>query len=150
MALLSKIPVAFVEIRFFAHATEDLTKVTKAVEQIFPTDFIEEVEFKRTNLKGHYKNPIVLFEAKIKAENAKNAFVDSLFSRIGNTDKKELLREIDLHVEKGSLYLRLDKQAALYGEIKLCTEDPIRIRIRFMKKGITDILKICKAFELLS
>jgi len=146
---LSKIPVAFVEIRLFAHATEDLTKVTKAVKQIFPIDFIEEMEFKKTSLKGHYRNPIVLFETKLKAENVKNAFIDNLFSRIDVTDKEELLREINLHVEKGSLYLRLDKQAALYGEIKLCTEDPIRIRIRFMKRGITDILKICKEFGML-
>ncbi|MDH5451299.1 MAG: hypothetical protein OEX77_10465 [Candidatus Bathyarchaeota archaeon] len=146
---MSKIPVAFVEIRLFAHATEDLTKVTKAVKQIFPIDFIEEMEFKRTGLKGHYRNPIILFETKIKAENVKNAFIDSLFSRIGVTDKEELLREIDLHVEKGSLYLRLDKQAAFCGEIQLGTEDPIRIRIRFMKRGITDILRICKEFGML-
>ncbi len=146
---MSKIPVTFIEIRLFAHATEDLNKVTEAVKQIFPKDYTEEVEFKRTNLKGHYGNPITLFETKMKEGKTIRAFVDSLFSRISVMDKENLLRDIGLHVEKGSLYLRLDKQAALSGEIKLCTEDPIRVRIRFKKRGMEDILKVCREFEML-
>lgn len=146
---MSKIPVTFIEIRLFAHATEDLNKVAEAVKQIFPKDYTEEVEFKRTNLKGHYGNPITLFETKIKGGKIIRAFVDSLFSRISIMDKENLLRDIGLHVEKGSLYLRLDKQAALCGEIKLCTRDPIRVRIRFRKGGIEDILEVCREFEML-
>jgi len=141
---LSKTPIVFIEIRLFAHATEDLSKVAEAVKQIFPVGYSEEVEFRRTNLKGHYGNPITLFEAKIKDGKKARAFVDSLFSRISLTDKEDLLREIGLHVEKGSLYLRLDKQAALRGEVKLCTEDPIRVRIRFRKGEIEEILEVCK------
>ena len=146
---MSKIPVTFIEIRLFAHATEDLNKVTEAVKQIFSKDYTEEVEFKRTNLKGHYGNPITLFETKIKEGKIIRAFVDSLFSRISVIDKENLSKEINLHVEKGSLYLRLDKQAALCGEIKLCTKDPIRVRIRFKKRGMEDILKVCREFEML-
>ena len=141
---MSKTPIVFIEIRLFAHATEDLSKVAEAVKQIFPVGYSEEVEFRRTNLKGHYGNPITLFEAKIKDGKKARAFVDSLFSRISLTDKEDLLREIGLHVEKGSLYLRLDKQAALRGEVKLCTEDPIRVRIRFRKGEIEEILEVCK------
>lgn len=146
---MAKIPIVFIEIRLFAHATEDSNKVIEAVKQIFPADYTEEVEFKRTNLKGHYGNPITLFETKIKEGKIVNAFVASLFSRISVTDKEDLLREIGLHVEKGSLYLRLDKQAALCGEIKLCVGDPIRVRIRFKKGGIEEILKVCKEFGML-
>ena len=146
---MSKIPIAFIEIRLFAHATEDLNKVTEAVKQILPIDYTEEVEFKRTNLKGHYGNPIILFETKIKERKIIKRFIDSLFSCISVMDKENLLRDISLHVEKGSLYLRLDKQAALCGEIKLCTEDPIRVRIRFRKGGIEDILEVCREFGML-
>jgi hypothetical protein len=146
---LSKIPIAFIEIRLFAHATEDSNKVTEAVKQIFPTGYTEEVEFKRTDLKGHYGNPITLFETKIKEGKTIRAFIDSLFSRLSAMDKENLLREISLHVERGSLYLRLDKQAALCREIKLCMRDPIRVRIRFRKGGIEEILKVCKEFGML-
>jgi len=147
--MIVKNPVTFIEIRLFAHATEDSNKVAEAVKQIFPKDYTEEVEFKRTNLKGHYGNPITLFETKIKEGKIIRAFVDSLFSRISVIDKENLSKEINLHVEKGSLYLRLDKQAALCGEIKLCTKDPIRVRIRFKKRGMEDILKVCREFEML-
>ena len=146
---MSKIPITFIEIRLFAHATEDSDKVTEAAKQILPADYTEEVEFKRTNLKGHYGNPITLFMTRIKEEKTISAFVTSLFSRINAMDKESLLREIRLHVEKGSLYLRLDKQAALCGEIKLCTGDPIHVRIRFKKGGIEEILKVCKEFGML-
>jgi len=146
---LAKIPIALVEIRLSAHATEDSNKVTEAVKQIFPVDYTDEVEFKRTNLKGHHGNPITLFETKIKEEKTIRAFIDSLFSRINAMDKESLLREIGLHVERGSLYLRLDKQAALCGEIKLCTGDPIRVRIQFKKGGIEEILKVCRELGML-
>ena len=146
---MSKTPIAFIEIRLSAHATEDPNKVVEAVKQIFPMDYKEEVEFKRTNLKGHYGNPITLLETKIKEEKTIKPFVDRLFSRISVVDKEILSREIGSHVEKGSLYLRLDKQAALYGEIKLCAGDPVRVRIQFRKGGVEDILGVCKKFGML-
>ena len=145
---MSKIPIAFVEIKLFAHATEDPNKVTEAVKQILPMSHTE-VEFRATNLKGHYGNPITLLETKIKERKVIKDFIDSLFSRISVIDKENLSREIGLHVEKASLYLRLDKQAALCGEIKLCTGDPIRVRIRFRKRGIEEVLKICREFGML-
>ena len=146
---MTKIPITFIEVRSFAHATEDSSKVIEALKQILPTEHAEEVEFKRTNLKGHYGNPITLFEARMSEEKMVRDFVDSLFPRISAIDKENLLTEIGLHVEKGSLYLRLDKQAALSGEIKLCTGDPIRVRIQFRKGGTEEILKVCKEFGML-
>lgn len=149
MARLSKIPVAFIEVRSFAHATENPDKVMEATKRIFSTDSLEEVEFRRTSLKGHYGNPITLFEAKIKEEKVIKGLIDNLFPRINAVDKESLLREIGLHVEKGSLYLRLDKQAALHGDVKLCTADPIRVRIRFKKGEVEDIIKVCREFGML-
>jgi len=146
---LSKIPVSSIEVRSFAHATEDPDKVMEATKRIFPTDSLEEVEFRRTSLKGHYGNPITLFEAKIKEEKTIKGLIDNLFPRISAMDKESLLREIGLHVEKGSLYLRLDKQAALHGDVKLCTADPIRVRIRFKKGEVEDIIKVCREFGML-
>lgn len=146
---MSKIPITFIEIRLFAHATEDPNKVLETAKQILPADYTEEVEFTRTNLKGHYGNPITLFTTRIKEEKPISAFVTSIFSRISAMDKESLMREIRLHMEKGSLYLRLDKQAALCGEIKLCTGDPIHVRIRFKKGGVEEILNVCKEFGML-
>jgi len=142
--LPSQIPVAYIGIDFFAHATEDVEKVMEAVKQILPKNRAEEIDFKKSNLKGHHGNPIVLFEAKIEGKELIKAVVESVFSRLSILDKETLRREIEMHVEKGSLYIRLDKQAAFQGIVKFCTVDPIRLRIRFRKGKIEEIVKICE------
>jgi len=149
VAVLPQILVAYIDIRFFVHATENLDKVVEAVRRMLPSDYIDEILFKKDNLKGHHGNPITLFETRIKEKEIIKAFVENLSSRLDELDKEVLRREIDLHVEKGSLYVRLDKQAALQGELKLCTTDPIHVRIRFRKTKIEDIVKTCQELGLL-
>ena len=145
-----QIPIAYIDIRFFAHATEDLDKVVEAVQRVLPSDYMEDIVFKKSNLRGHYGNPITLFEAKIKNKEIIRVLVENLSSHLTELDKETLRREIHLHVEKGSLYIRLDKQAALQGKLKLCTSDPIRIRIRFRKRKIEDIVKTCRELGMLT
>jgi len=142
-------PIAYIDIRFFVHATEDSDRVVEAVQRVLPSDYIDDVVFKRDNLRGHYGNPITLFETRIKKRETIRAFVEHLSSRLDELDKETLRREINLHVEKGSLYVRLDKQAALQGALKLCTADPIRVRIRFRKTKMEDIIKLCVELGLL-
>ena len=147
---MSQIPIAYIDIRFFAHATEDLDKVIEAVRHILPSGHMEDMAFKKSNLRGHYGNPITLFEAKIKNKEAIRALVENLSSHLSELDKETLSREIHQHVEKGSLYVRLDKQAALQGKLKLCTSDPIRLRIRFRKRKIEDTVKVCQELGMLT
>lgn len=148
-AVLPQMPIAYVDVRFSAHATEDPKKVMEAMQKILPSDYMDNIVFKKDNLKGHYGNPIILFETRIKGKEIIQAFVKNLSSGISELDKETLLREINLHSEDGNLYLRLDKQAALQGELKLCTADPIRVRIRFRKKRTEDIIQICRELGML-
>lgn len=150
MINLPQIPVARIDIKFFAHATEDLEKVMEAVRHILPTNRVEEIEFKKDSLKGHHGNPIVFFETKIEGKELVKAVIDSVFSRLSELDKEVLRREIAMYVEKGSLYLRLDKQDAFQGVVKLGTADPIRLRIRFRKGKIEEIVKICEELGIFS
>ena len=136
--------IAYIDVRFSVHATEDPNRVIKAVHQVLPTDYIDDIVFKKTTLRGHYGNPITLFETRIKKKEMVRVLLGNLFTNLNEQDRESLLKEIDLHVEDGSLYVRLDKQAAFQGEMKLCTADPIRVRIRFRKKRIEDIVKICQ------
>ena len=150
MVDLPQIPIAYIDIELFAHATEDSEKVKKAVKNILPADRAEEIDFKKNSLKGHHGNPIVVFEAKIEGKELVKAVVDSVFSRLSTLDKEALRREVERHVEKGSFYVRLDKQAAFQGVVKLGTADPIRLRIRFRKGKISDIVKICEELGILA
>lgn len=142
-------PIAYIDIRFFAHATEDVNKVVQAAQRILPADYADGILFKRSSLRGHYGNPISLFETRIKGREMVKAFIENLSTSLSGSDKEALLNEIELHVEKGSLYIRLDKQAALQGDFKLCAADPIRVRIRFRKKKPEDIVKVCQEIGVL-
>jgi len=147
---LSQLPVAYVDVRFCAHATEDVEKVVMAVQNILPSEHMEDISFKRSNLEGHYGNPITFFAARIKDKETVRALVENLSVNLSSLDKEELGREINRYVEKGNLYIRLDKQAALQGKIKLVTSDPIRIRIRFRKSKIEDVIEICREIGMIT
>ena len=147
---MSQLPVAYVDVRFCAHATEDLDKVMEAIHNILPSDNIEDISFKRSGLDGHYGNPITFFETRIKDKETTRALVENLSANLSSLDKEELGREIHRYVEKGSLYIRLNKQAALQGKIKLVTSDPIRIRIRFKKSKIEDVIEICREIGMIT
>lgn len=142
-------PIAYVDVSFFAHATEDEAKAIEATRNLLPTSQLENIVFDRSNLRGHHGNPITLFETKIKEKDIVKAVAENLSSNLGALDKETLLREINLHVEKGSLYLRFDKQAAFQGTFKLGVADPIRVRLRFNKNQLEDVVQICKEIGML-
>ena len=147
---MSQLPIAYVDIRFCAHATEDLDKVMEAIQNVLPSDRLEDITFNRSNLEGHYGNPITFFETRIKDKETVRALVEKISSNLSSLDKEELDRTINRCVEKGSLYIRLNKQAALQGKIKLVTSDPIRIRIRFRKSKIEDVIEICREIGMIT
>jgi RNA binding exosome subunit len=147
--VLSQISVAYIDVRFFAHATENIEKVVAAVQHVLPSNYTEDITFKKSNLQGHYGNPITLFEAKIRDEGAISALVENLSFCLGESDKKTLSKQVHLHMERGSLYIRLNKQAAFQGKLELCKSDPIRIRLRFKKAKVEEIIKACQELGLL-
>jgi len=149
-SLSKALSIAYVDISFFAHATEDEGKVLEAVRHLLPsTVHVEDLMFRRSNLRGHHGNPITLFESKIKDKSIVKAVVENLASNLSALDKETLLNEIGLHLEKGSLYIRLDKQAAFEGSFKLTTADPIRFRLRFTKNKLEDVIEINREIGML-
>lgn len=142
-------PISYIDVSFFAHATEDEAKVIEATRHLLPASQLENIDFSKTSLRGHHGNSIALFETKIKEKEIVKAVAESLSSNLGVLDKETLLREISLHVEKGSLYLRFDKQAAFQGTFKLGVADPIRVRLRFNKNQLEDIVQVCREIGML-
>jgi len=85
---LSQLPVAYVDIRFCAHATEDVDKVVMAVQNVLPSDHVEDVTFNRSNLEGHYGNPITFFDARIKDKETVRALVEKISSNLSSLDRR--------------------------------------------------------------
>jgi len=138
-----------VDIGFFAHATEDEDKVLEAVRHLLPHAHVGSIIFEKSGLRGHHGNPIVLFESKIKDKDVVKAVVENLASNLTPLDKETLLNEVELHLEKGSFFIRLDKQAAFESSFKLATADPIRFRLRFKKNRPEDVVEICREIGML-
>jgi len=147
--LSSKIPIGYIDIRVFAHATEEVDKVLNAVRNIFPSELIDLIAFKKSNLTGHHGNPIILFETRIKEKNAAKTVFEKLSLGLSILDKELLNNEIKQHLDKGNLYIRLDKQSAYLNELKLSSADPIHLRIHFKKHSQEEVIDICRKFGLL-
>jgi RNA binding exosome subunit len=147
--LSSKIPIAYIDIRTSVHATEDTDKVLIALRNTLPAESIETVAFRNTNLTGHHGNPITLIETRIKDKGTAQKTFEKLSVGLGLMDKELLSNEIKQHLEKGNLYLRLDKQSAYMNELRLCQPDPIHFRIHFKKPNPDEVIEICRKFGLL-
>jgi hypothetical protein len=145
----SKPPIAYVDIRVFAHATEDYEKVQAAVRNLLPDELAQTLIFETTSLTGHYGNPITLFTAKLVDKKLLPAALERLGAGLNSLDKEELCRDLKLHLEKRNLYLRFDKQSAYLGNIKFTQNDPVHFKIHFKNKSAAEITDLCKNAGLL-
>jgi len=137
------------EIRVFAHATEDPDKVQTAVRNLFPLELAETLVFEKASCTGHHGNSIILFTAKLCDKKLLPVAVEKIGSGLSAIDKEELSREFKLHLEKGNLYLRFDKQSAFLGSAKFTQNDPIHLKIHFKNKTSQEILDFSKQTGLL-
>ncbi len=145
----SKPPIGYIDIRVFAHATEDTDKVQTAVRNLLPTELTQTLIFEMTSLTGHYGNPITLFTAKLTDKKTLPAALQKLGEGLNSLDKEELSRDLKLHMEKRNLYLRFNKQSAYLGNIKFTQNDPVHFKIHFKNKSPQEIVDICKSAGLL-
>jgi RNA-binding protein len=145
----SKYPIAYLEIRVFSHATEDMTKVETAVKNTLPETLAAEVVFNKTNCVGHHGNPIVLMETKLTNKQALPSALEKIAAGLSSLDKEQLNEEIQQHIQKHNLYLRFDKQNAFLGNLKTAHDDPIHFKIHFKNKTPEEIMNLCKQAGLL-
>lgn len=145
----TKPPIAYIDIRVFAHATEDPVKVQTAVRNLFPTELLETLVFEKQNCTGHHGNPIILFTSKLTEKKLLLKALEKIGKELGALDKEDLNRDIKLHIEKGNMYLRFDKQSAFLGSLKLTQIDPIHLKIHFKNKTAQEIMEISKQTGLL-
>jgi RNA-binding protein len=145
----SKPPIAYVDIRVFSHATENQGKVETAVKNLLTEVLAENILFQKSTLEGHHGNPITLFTARLEDKKQLPVMLKKMGDGLSALDKEALNNDIKLHVEKGNLYLRLDKQSALLGTAKFTQNDPIHLKIHFKDKTIDEIIEFCKTSGLL-
>ncbi|MFH0748655.1 MAG: RNA-binding domain-containing protein [Candidatus Bathyarchaeota archaeon] len=120
-----------IEICFLVHATEDLDKVLQAVTNIFPEDHSKDIDYEKSFLLGYHKNPIIMVKTSIEDKLSASSFLRRVLTELEPDDKILLSAGIRSQIDsRQNFYLRLDKQEAFLGRLKLCTIDPIHIKAR--------------------
>ncbi len=106
-------------------ATEDEKRVLETLSIFAPLESIL-----ISSVKGHFGNEIKILEATLKNKECL-AFFDFLKEQLPSEELLKLRREIPERIdEKSCFHLRLDKQAACKGFIKLTnTKDSIDISV---------------------
>ncbi|APW98639.1 hypothetical protein CHINAEXTREME_13005 [Halobiforma lacisalsi AJ5] len=126
---MPQIPLHYVDLRTFCYATEDEKRVEEALRTFLPGDDDESdrdedededeepFPIERTESEGHYGDRILVLSARV--ENADD--VRYVLSRLADLEEFDrLIDELDDRVtENTELFLRLDKQAAFGGDVRL-------------------------------
>ncbi|MEM3736589.1 MAG: RNA-binding domain-containing protein [Candidatus Bathyarchaeia archaeon] len=126
------LPLAFIEVRAISHATENLEKVMTALQNVISSEILDEVQISREQLEGHFGNPIVLMKARVNRKSGIRKMTEELFNRLPRQELEKLSSDLERRIdEDGNFYIRLDKQAAYRGEIRLGEFDVIRLQFKF-------------------
>ncbi|SEH14600.1 hypothetical protein SAMN04487967_1679 [Natronorubrum sediminis] len=120
---MPQIPLHYVDIRTFCYATEDEKRVDEALRTFLP----EEFEIQRAESEGHYGDRILVLSARLeRADDVRHAL-----SRLADLESFEtLIDELDERVtDNTELFLRLDKQAAFEGDVRLGDGITVRAKV---------------------
>ncbi|MBN2335915.1 hypothetical protein JXL21_10190 [Candidatus Bathyarchaeota archaeon] len=119
-----------VEITVLVHATEDESKVRKAVLNLFPAE-VETPVFEATGLKGYFGEPITTLKVTVKHRRPATDLFDRVVLGLSSLDLQALLDELPQRIdETNNLYIRLDKQGAYLGKVRLEGHDAIRFKAK--------------------
>ncbi|GAA0729408.1 RNA binding exosome subunit [Halorubrum trapanicum] len=120
---MPKVPFHYVDLRAFSYATEDEKRVEQALYSLLP----EEVELDRVENVGHHGDRIVVLSARVETADEMRHVLDRL-SELEDLDR--VLGELDERVDDNcALFLRLDKQAAFRGEVRLGPGITVRTKV---------------------
>jgi Predicted exosome subunit len=120
---VASIPVHYVDLRAFSYATEDDRRVERALRTFLPDD----VELERTASTGHLGDPILVLSARVERADE----VRHVLGRLAEAEEFDRIEaELDERVtDNCELFVRLDKQAALGGEVRLGDGITLRAKV---------------------
>ena len=121
--------IEWIKVSAVVHSTEDREKVGEAIATLFPFEF----EILVNKAKGHYGNPMEYLEVEIKKSGDVKKFWKNFVQLLGN-QVDEILGNIEDRIDdQNVLHIRIDKQKAYLGEVKLSYGgDPIAVKVKLV------------------
>ncbi len=114
----ARIPVSRVEIKTFCYPTEDRERVISAMLALLPEDIRDPREIKATKLRSVHRFSFEEFKLEVRGRRAREV-IAWIFSRLPEADRRQLLETLDKRVDGSRLYVRIDKQEAVDGSLRL-------------------------------
>jgi RNA binding exosome subunit len=115
------------------HATEDKEKVKSAIFNIIPRNLVNLFTINEINVKGHYGNPITLLSLEVNNPDITNEIFEFIIKSIPKEELALIKNNPSLYCDDRSIFLRIDKQYAYLGIIKLSfLDDVIKIKINVL------------------
>lgn len=122
-------PISLLYARVYIHATEDPEKVLHALENVIRGRYVVK------NVRGHYGNVIQIVEIRLYECEALEA-LKSILVRLDDVEFTLMLTG----VEETRLYLKLDKQQAYRGILKISHgDDTIYLEVRGKTYAVGDM-----------
>jgi RNA binding exosome subunit len=136
-----KVALQSIEISSFCHATEDCNRVRASILNLIPPEIRSKLILIEEAVEGYYGNRIVVIKTQILEECEE--VLKYLLSTMSDTEKSLMKITLPLRFDPrtGRLILRINKQDAFLGNVKLLdSDDVVKITLHF--KGVKNIEKI--------
>jgi len=131
------------EIEAFCHATEDLRKVKEAMLNVVPEDLRQKVSesLNVSMLEGFYGNPIFVLRVAIEDSDVAERIFMGILSRLSREDLEKLSLTVNQRLDtSGRLHLRLDKQRALMGDLRIYDgDDVVKVKAKLSRGMISAV-----------
>ena len=125
--------ISKIEARAYARATEILERVETAVSTIFPEELRSSISMTTTSVEGQSGDTISIVRGVFETKELCERAFEFILREIKEEGRRALERSTDLRLDKNCVFfLRIDKQAALLGKLKMDNDvDIISVRVYF-------------------
>ncbi len=120
-------------IESFIYPTENKEKALTALINLTPPEIRDRLSVEKKSFRSHYGYYLEKRVIKLSGEEA-IAFTRYLEKLLDDETKHEIVKTLESRTDDRNLYLRINKQEAFEGKVKLYCKDPggqIRIRITY-------------------
>ncbi len=114
-----------VTIDVIVHATEDISKIFQAFEELLD---LKEEDFTIHETTGHFDNPIIMLNAEIVKKEAQN-FMKKFLGFLSIEQINKLIEEIEERTIDSRFHMRSDKQELMRGNFVFGEKETIKIKI---------------------
>ncbi|MCW4049601.1 MAG: hypothetical protein NWE89_07665 [Candidatus Bathyarchaeota archaeon] len=138
--------VRSIEFTVLAHATEDESKVKKAVLNLFP-EGIDVPDFTRTKLQGYFGDPIVSLKLVERHRRLASELFDHILRNLFSLELTALIDELPQRIDDSrNLYMRFDKQKAHQGKLVFNIHDAIRVKTKLQLPHKSDPVEVMRSY----